>query len=277
MTRELFLFTELLRSLRAKTWILSLGAVVAVAIFAGTLALVSLLLHPGTPGWTTRLIAVPSPAFSQADLAALHERLLDDPAVAYVRYVFSPETTGGFEITLRSDSELVPLTERLQAWGMFEHVGPPREDSLAAWRAGWLNPEGRWITSALLLSLLGLTLLALYASLASARRSFAGELELLDLSGAPPPIRRAPFLLLGALYGLLGALLVHFAVDGAWAALGFAELWEPERIDQLSLRSLLLGLAFVGVGALLGWLAVHRYPSPFRRSRIRSSSVEIAE
>ena len=290
MTKELFMFKELLRSLQAKTWALSFAVVVAVAIFLGTLAFFSLLLQPAASGAGVRLIAVPHEDLSQADLADLHERLLSDPEIIQARYVFAPATAGArtgapsrFEISLRSDSELPPVTERLRGWGTFQQVGPPGPDSLEAWR-DWLNkPEKRWIALAILVSLFAIALMAIYGGLIAARRSFDGELELLELSGVPPQTLRIPFVLLGALYGLTGALLVGFLFDGLRTLVmssfrWFPELWESTVIDQLGVHGFLLGLAFAGVAGCLGWLTVQKYPSPFSRSRISSSSsAEAAE
>lgn len=293
MTKELFLFKELLRSLSARTWALSLAVVVIVAIFLATLSFFSLLLQPAASGTGVRLIAVPREELSQQDLANLHERLLSDPEITHVRYVFAPAATNNtagarngtpsrFEISLRSDSELSPVAERLRGWGTFRQVGPPGPDSLEAWK-GWLSkPEKRWVALAILASFLAIALFAIYGGLITARRRFAGELELLELSSMPLQTLRIPFVLLGALYGLTGALLVGFSFDSLRALLSsslhwFPELWESTVIDQLGVHGFLLGLAFAGVGGCLGWLTVQKYPSPFSRSRISSSSEEAVE
>ncbi|OGF56857.1 MAG: hypothetical protein A2Z21_08725 [Candidatus Fraserbacteria bacterium RBG_16_55_9] len=292
MIKEFFMFKELLRSLHAKTWALSFAIVLAVAVFLGTLAFFSLLLQPAASGAGVQLIAVPREDLSQADLAELHERLLRDPEILQVRYVFAPTVASNtaserkgapsrFEISLRSDSELFAVAERLRGWGEFQQVGPPGPDSLEAWR-DWLNkPEKRWIALAILASWLAIALFAIYGGLIMARRSFAGELELLELSGVPPQTLRVPFILLGALYGLTGALLVGFLFDGLRALMIssfrlFPELWESTVIDQLGVHGFLVGLAFAGVGGCLGWLTIQKYPSPFSRSRINSSSADVA-
>ena len=285
MSKELFLLKELLSSMRLKAWVFSLMAALAAAIFLGVLALVSLLVQPNVLGAGAQLIAVPLEDLSQVELTELHQKLMDDPAILQVRYDVASATAknGTFEITLSSTSDLASLGERLQGWGKFQNVGPPRGDSLESWRTWLLHSERRWITLAGLSLLLGLTLTALYGGLIAARRSFAGELELLELSGVTPQTLRTPFALLGFIYGLVGALLVGFGLDGLRAVLAFArtsmpELWESTVMDQLGARGFLLGLAFAGLGGLLGWFSIQKYPNPFRRSRISSSSAaEVAE
>ncbi len=293
MTKELFIFKELLRSLPARTWVLALVIVVAVAIFLGVVALVSFLLQPAAPGMGARLIAVPRDDLSQSDLSSLHERLLSDPEVVHVRFVFSSTATNRstdeqqrtpsrFEIVLRSDAELASVSERLRGWGAFRQVGPPGPDSLETWRDWLQNPETRWFALAGFLLLLAMTLLVIYGGLIASQRNFAGELELLELSGVSPQTLRIPFVLLGALYGLAGALLVGYLLDGLRALLEFSSLWLPEPwerdvIDQLGVRGFLFGLALSGVAGILGWLSAQKYPSPFKRSRISSSSADVTE
>lgn len=282
MTKELFIFKELLRSLPARTWVLALFIVVAVAIFLGAVALVSFLLEPAAPGMGARLIAVPRDDLSQSDLNSLHERLLSDPEVVQVRFAFSPTAASRFEIVLRSDAQLASVSERLRGWGAFRQVGPPGPDSLETWRDWLQHPVKRWFALAGFLLLLVMTLLVIYSGLIAARRNFAGELELLELSGVSPQALRIPFVLLGALYGLAGALLVGYLLDGLRALLEFSSLWLPEPwerdvIEQLGVRGFLFGLALSGVAGILGWLSVQKYPSPFKRSRISSSSADVAE
>jgi len=288
MTKELFLLKELLSSLRLKSWLLSLVAVMTAAIFLGTLALFWLLIPLESSSTVGQLLAIPREDLSQADLTSLHQRLLGDPDIVQVRYVFEPTLPGNvedqkrsprsrFEITLRSDAQTAAVLERLMGWDAFQSVAPPGPDSLEAWRDWLQRSQQRWIAWVGLALLFGLALFALYGCLRAARRRFAGELELLKLSGVDHSTLRTPFALLGFLYGLTGALLVGFIFDGLRILLALAFSWQPEfwestLIDQLGSRGFLLGLGFAGLGALLGWFSLQKYPSPFRRSRISSSS-----
>ena len=292
MTSELFLLKELLGSLKLKSWGLSLVAVVVAAIFLGVFTLFSFLIQPGSSGTGVQVLAIPGKDLSQSDLAALHQKLLDDPDIIEVRFVLptlsaeveeEKRSQSRFEITLRSDAQFSPVSERLMRWGTFQDIAPPGPDSLEAWRDWLQSSDRRWMAWTGLALLLGIALFALHGSLRAARRCFAGELELLEILGIAPQTLRIPFALVGFLYGLAGALLVGFVFDGLRAVLTLAfswrpELWESTLIDQLGSRGFLLGLAFAGLGALLGWFSLQRYPSPFKRSRISSSSAaEVAE
>lgn len=285
MSKELFLLKELLSSMRLRAWVFSLVAVMVAAIFLGVLALLSLLVQPNASAAGVRLIAIPLEDLSQVELSELHQKLMDDAAIVQARYDVASLTAknGEFEITLSSTADPVSLSERLRGWGKFQHVGPPSADSLESWRAWLLHSEKRWIALVGLILLLGLALAALYSGLSAARRSFAGELELLELSGVSSQTLRTPFALLGFLYGLVGALLVGFELDGLRAVLAFArtsipEIWESTVLDQLGARGFLLGIAFAGVCGFLGWRTIQKYPNPFRRSRTSSSSAaEVAK
>ncbi len=283
MSEALFLFRELLRSMGPRAWFPAALAVVSLAVLLGSLALASLLLTPESSPREDLLLGVPREDLSQSDLDALYRRLMADAAVAQVRYRFSPPESGGshFEIRLRTNSDLEAVIARLSAWDELQAVEAPTPEPPGALKAFLLDPERRWIALAALLAWGGLTLLLLYLSLLAARRSFTGELELLDLAGAHPQTMRLPFALLGVLLGAVGTAALEGLVIGAsaWlpsllAAIGelVPELGEPGAPLQIGLRGLLLGLLAIGLTGALGWLAAYRYPRPLSRSRISSSS-----
>lgn len=283
MSESLFLLRELLRSMGPRAWGSAALAVVGLAALLGGLALTSLLLTPEPSHQEGLLLAVPRGEPSQLDLDALYRRLMADPDVGQVRYRFAPPDSGEshFEIQLRANADLEAVIARLSAWDELQAVELPTPEPPGALKVLLLDPERRWIALAVLLTWGGLTLLLLYLSLLAARRSFAAELELLDLAGANPQTIRLPFALLGVLLGAAGTALLEGVLIGAsaWPPLLSTvtgrlapELGEPGALIQIALRGLFLGLLSTGLAGALGWLAAHRYPRPLSRSRTSSSS-----
>jgi len=285
----LFVFWELLRALRLRTWLLSLLAIGLGALLLGSLALVTLLLEPEPAERDHRLIAVPEEGLSQSDLATLYQTLLADPAVLYVRYVFEEDLgQSHFEITLRSDADPEEVRAQLIRWGVFQEVIRPQPEPSGPLKAFLLDPRGRWGVLGGLALLAVSAFLALVFALASARRGFAGELLLLERAGAPPQTALLPFAFLGLLYGLGSALGVAALTLIASLAAGSAlrtflpELSHPGDSLQIGLRGVLFGLIYMGLSGLLGLafapkplraLALsQRYPKPRKRSRMRASS-----
>ena len=289
MNSALFVFWELLRSLKLRTWLLSALAIGLGALLLASLALITLLLEPEPAKREDRLIAVPKENLSQSDLATLHQTLLADPSVFHVRYVFG-ETAGQsyFEITLQPDVDPEEAQTRFRSWGVFQDVIRPQPESPGPLKALLLDPKGRWVTLGGFGLLTVAAFLALIAAIASARREFAGELLLLERSGAHPQTIRLPFAFLGLLYGLASALSV--AVCAFIASLAFSlalrkflpELSHPGAFLQIGLRGVLLGVIYTGLSSLFGLLLaprplqplplVQRYPKPRKRSRMRASS-----
>ncbi len=278
MSSELFVSKELVRSLNAKAWLLSLAAVGLVALLSGVLALASLLIQPRSG--EIRLIAMLRANISEEEINELHRRLLAEPEVLRSRYVLAPasiRSSGHFEISVKAEANLDGVMARLRSWGAFQEISSPASDSIIEeLRAALLAPKLRWLVLAALAALLGSTLLVIYAALAKARQGFVGELELLVLSGASPRTMQFPFVLLGALYGLAGALLVELILYGAQIWMD-AALISPEALAHLGIRGFLLGLILAGLGGGLGRLVAQRYPSPLSRSRMSSSSAGVGE
>lgn len=272
MSGELFVFKELLRSLEGKAWGLSLVAVIFLAMLLSSLVLLWLWIQP----YGARLIAVPREEISEEQIDQLHKRLLSDPEIAQARYAFGiPGQSQGdlnhFEILVYPGVDLKAVIERLSGWSEFRKVTLPSSGSLGSLRAVVQSPW--WPAMTTLSVLLGIALM--YWALSLARKSFAGELKLLWLSGAAMRTIQLPFVLLGALYGFAGMLLLELLTYLP----GPSNLFGPEEIAQMAVRGFLLGLAFAGVGAILGWLVAHththKYPRPLRRSRMSASSAGV--
>ena len=292
MSSALYLFRELLRSLSVRSWALAALAVVVLALTLQLFALGSLLLEPRSSPSLEGLIAVPLGSLSQVELAELHQRLLEDPDIAGVRFLFPSskreakgEAMGYYRITLRKGLSPDVVIARLLGWGVFERVEEPQPEPPGLVR-GWVeSPQGRWLLLGGLLGIAGLALGLLVGSVRAAQRSFQAERDLLELSGVDPAVIRRPFALLGGLYAALGALLAaaSAATAGAWVSpdspspwlqKALPELLERGAFTQLGVRALLLGILLLGIGAGLGHLAAraYKYPSPRSRSRISSSS-----
>jgi cell division transport system permease protein len=112
---------------------------------------------------------------------------------------------------------------------------------------------------------LGAALLVIANTIRLAVYARRDEIEIMKLVGATDQYVRAPFLLEGALQGLLGAGLAlgsvasldHWLLPRAQQALSFASGVAAPRIDLLQSASLLVAGTLVG---LLGsWLAVSRF------------------
>lgn len=282
-----YAFKELIGSLDARAWAWSFAAVVGVVVLSGSLSLCSLLLEPEGTNAEFTVLAVPHADLSQTELGALYRRLETDPAVARARYLFPSEgdsaaASGRFRIALHPGHDPEDVIARLRGWGAFREVAVPSSPPPGAVRAWLLNPDNRWGVLTGFSALFGLTLLAIYMGLRAARAGLAGELDLLRLAGVEPAVVRTPFVLLGGLYGLIGAIAVLLLSisGGVWLsgpALSddLPELAETHALTALGLRGFVLGLILSLFGAALGRLAApaQRYPSPLRRSRISSSEV----
>lgn len=304
MSGSLYLFRELLRSLSPGSGLLAALAVGGIALALLLIALASLVLEPRSLPPQEGLIAVPLGSLSQAELAEVHTRLLEDPDIAGVRFVFlkregtSGQTAapgspkggegsrglGAYRIALRRGASAEAVIARLVGWGVFERVEEPQPEPPGLVRAWVEGPPGRWLLLGGLLLGVAVALGLLGLSLRAAQRSFRAERELLELSGVDPAVIRRPFALLGGLYAALGALLAALLAAGGGRGLvpapgselarALPELLEPGAFTQLGVRALLLGVVFVALGAGLGHLVArsYKYPSPRSRSRTSSSS-----
>lgn len=278
MSSTLYLFRELLRSLSVGSWALAALAMVGLAWTLQLFALGSLLLELRSSPSLEGLIAVPLESLSQAELAELHRRLLEDPDIAGVRFLLSSpeggesggEARGYYRIALRRGLSPDAVIARLTRWGVFERVEEPQPEPPGLVRVWVESPPGRGLLLGGLLAVAGLTLGLLVGSLRAAQRSFRAERDLLELSGVEPAVIRRPFALLGGLYAALGALLaVALAALGErilpteasppWLQRALPELLERGTFPQLGMRALLLGILFVGIGAGLGQITARTY------------------
>lgn len=282
-------FKQLVRSFHLKAWLCSAIAVASVALLSGAVALFSVLAEPGLPTPRSEIYAVPGATLSQAQLGALYRKLQADPDVQRVRFLFADPANGEpgrFRLNLEPGSNPEAVMDRLTGWNELEQLtqpAPPPPGSVD----GWLSqPQNRRGFLAGLLLLVAVVPLAIYVGIAAARASFAGELEMLRLSGVDPVSLRAPFAVLGGLLGVSGALLIAVmgyvaaswlpAAAPHWLETAVPELLEPGAVLSLGIRTVLLGLLIGLAGAGLGWLVsrghAYKYPKPLSRSRISASS-----
>jgi len=251
----LLAFMELLRSLGFRAWALWLAALLLLAASMGALVTAALALSPRSYEGA-HLSALPREDLSQAELVRLYEELKGDPQIQRVHYTFKEGAPwGSFEISLVRGQDPDEVMEKLRGWGTFREVIRPLPEPAGPLEDLLKDPRARpiWMGGLSLLILAALTLT--YLALRACVRGFAGELELLRLSGAPPATLHLPFVLAGVLHGLLAMVLVVML-------LYWGRAWLEQLSPQLSgarqtivFYGFLLGALFGGLGGLLGLLA----------------------
>jgi len=283
MNPPLIAFQELLRSLSGRAWGLAGLAALMTSLTVAAMVVVSLIADPAAPPMQAQIYAVPEPELSQEQLGQLYDTLRSDPDIARARYRFGPppsdlasDVEGHFVIALRAGVGASAALARLQSWGEIQRAIKPETSPNSA--RLWLGGNGALVGLGLAVLTI-VTFVCLYSALREARTDFAGPIDLLHLAGVAPLTLRAPFVLLGALYGVIAvALLLAFTLAGPlirWdRALTSLAPSLNAPLATFGLRSLILGLAFGLVfGGVGGWSApAQRYPKPLSRSRISASS-----
>jgi len=261
---QMFLFRELLGSVRAKSAIYFLFAGIFLFIFLGSIACFFVIsptsVTRSTEGQPIEEIRV----FFSARLssATINQWFLDwreRDDIAALRYQFTEErdgtgASGLFVVTPTDPARASALAEEFRGIdGVVDVVEVPRE----------LAIEGPSVSLVIRIILLVALVVTIVASLFCFRRgfqelltSFSGEIRMLRLSGVADRIVTLLVVALGILTGLLCGLLLlatlyllhRIALSNVDAFLLFGGL-------QSGLRILAVGMAGIGLGTILGGLS----------------------
>lgn len=268
MSTQLFIFGELLGTVRGKGGALLAAVVLLILSF---LALFSSFFLLGTPTKEESGSLLPpgevivhlSPRLSPEAVEKLYLKIREREEVRRINYLFAQELEES-----RAGGILVIRTVEPQAFATLVEAlgsvnGIMRIDSPVSSKKDVLL-----LSTPLRIALLAGLVVSVVASLIVARHgfrellhSFAGEIRLMRLSGTAERAIQPPIIALGVLCGILASLvlilalyLLHsFAVSHPQAVLRVASgLVEPERVLTVSLLSLLLGLVIGGLVGVLG-------------------------
>lgn len=243
----LYLLKELFKTLNLKSFVFSGLALLACFVALSGFALVA---FPGGADLFGRveIVAVLKDDITASEINELYLKIQSWMEVASIKYVpkeaaKEPLVKDYLEITLKDPKDAVSVSATLQDTHHF-----PQIESVIASQPSPLSiylqrvPKREAVVWGALASLFLISLLMIRFAIGSLANSFMGQIEILQLSGVSPSTIRSPFVLVGILYGLLGAsgtvLLLHLAP----VELGFGE----------AEARLIMAISSGGLGALLG-------------------------
>ncbi len=271
---------------RSRPWaqVLTLGSVALAMVLVGSVLLIAQNLSRLTDDWGSgATVAVDlAEAVPPADVARIRQALKETPGVRRVTWVSPAQAKSRLLRGLGPDARLVAEVDESFLPASFEVVlGGDRSTVLAAQRRmtrmakvvpgvesvrtveTWFHRLGRLVTG-IRMAGLGLGLLVLFACgyiiMSTVRLRFVDrrqELQIMRLMGATERFIRTPFLMEGALLGLVGAALATGMLYGLFLLLGsrihslFGTSVSVSKLGFLPLSQVAYGL---GVGALCGLL-----------------------
>ncbi|MCR4403777.1 MAG: hypothetical protein NUW06_00495 [Candidatus Acetothermia bacterium] len=272
------LLQELLRLLRRK----GLGSLlVAWLLLVLFLALLDLFILAGRGLEEVaggELLVPLTPGLLPSKIDQLYLEIREWEEVAQVRFIFGEEVRAGlvklslpdlagdlFRVQLRDPGEVASVKERLEKLPGVASVISYDRGALE----GFFRTLGRlrWPLLALIVVLGLLALIRLRAALRALITSFSGELRLLHLSGVARKTMGRPFVLLAALLGLGGGLLLTLGLylTHNWGRVhtealyrSFPGLLEPQTVLALALLSIGFGLLIGLLGGMWSLLTLRR-------------------
>jgi len=266
MSTFMFLFRELLGSIRAKTgFLLTLSG---LFVFASLAAFAALLLVGGADAATRdpeylapeEVILHLSPRLSADAVNDLYVELWGRDDVRSIVFRFaeevSPGSTGGrFFVRATSAAAAAGLIELAETMNGVTQVeaGEPIPAPVPV----GLTPTMRIVLLVVLTACVAISLLLGRLGYRGLLASFLGEIRVMRLSGAPEKAIVLPVVSLGVLLGLLTGLLLVVGIFLAQYALGdgpagAASVAFDGRALTVSLAGLVLGLLLGGLIGLLG-------------------------
>ena len=260
MSTFLFLFRELLGSIRARS--AALLSASSLCVFVCLASFATLLLVGGTTDVVERgalgaaeIVVDLSPRLSAETVNGLYLQIRQRPDVASISFRFaqelSPGSTGGRFFIRTSSAEAMP--------GVLAAVAAM--DGITEAEGGEVAPssEGFALSVSARIGLLASLVLSVALSLILARGgyrallgAFHGEIRIMRLSGTSERTIAPPIVGLGVLMGLLSGLLLVVGIYLGQYALGEA----TSGVSGLASGGRVLGVTFAGLtlGVLLGSL-----------------------
>lgn len=236
-----YLFKELIRQgLNAKSVILSALAVLGCILF---LSGFWMIVSQGALFGSVQIIAILKEEAALAEINQLYLEIRSWTEVASLKYVPKEAVKSRrFEIALKDPEDAPSVAASLQGFSPIETVLAPKPSSLNLYLQK--IPQREAVVWGTLSFLLLISMGMIRWALRSLMKSFKGQIEILKLAGVSPATIRSPFVFMGILYGLLGAL---------GAVLLFYLVLEANGL-------LVMALATAGFGILLGalgsWLSL---------------------
>lgn len=244
-----FLLKELAHTLittgRALAW-----AAGAVIVSAASLLVLALLLVAASGWGENRLIVLFQPEVSSEQIRGLYRQVLKWEAVSEV----SPPQDGVLRVTVRRLADIEEFEAALRELPGVSDVQTYKKGALRAALSAQDGAQTAAIFIAIVVALAAL--IALAAALRALVEAWAGELEILYLSGLPPPAIRWPFFGMTLLYALAGAVLAIVLLlltrNSSEIHFWLPELWQPGGISHATLWILVFALGMGSVAGLLG-------------------------
>jgi len=209
MRVSLYLLKELFKVLSFKSFVLSILAVLLCFIFLSGLVLIA---SEGTYLFgRVEIVAVLKDDTAVAEINKLYLEIRDWNEVASLKYV--PKETakslskGHLTITLKDPEDAESVSASLQDAQRF-----PQIENVIASKLSPLSvfiqkiPQREAVFWGVFAFLFFMAIAMLRLALSSLRKSFRGQIEILQLAGVNPGTIRLPFVFMGILYGLVGAL-----------------------------------------------------------------------
>ncbi len=271
----MFVFRELVGTIRIKTGMLFLGLITAIFAF---LAIFSCFFLAGTPVETRALPASPpgevtvylSPRLSNQEINALYQSLLARPDVAQIHFLLGSELTpprmgGAFVIQATSPSAAATLGKVIGSLAGVEKTSVVQQATHIHLNLSLPARIG------LLLGLVVTGFLALFiarATFLNLLHDFAPHIVLMELAGAPERTLQSAIIVLGLICGLVAGVLliavVYIIHTSALSPSGTllstaAGFTDSARVLVASLLSLLIGLVFGGLAGILGASFIPRF------------------
>ncbi len=267
MNPGVFIFRELIGTMRVKSGALFLMMIVLLFVFLGVFSCFFILgtpengasIHTGSPEEITVYL---SPRITTAAIQELYQNLLERDDVLSVIYTFAEELSsdrfgGAFRVRAVDQRKVASLAAELkQTPGVTDVIVPARAASFSGIKLS--SPERIGLLIGLLVSGLSSLFVARMAFM-ELLRGFSSEIKLLRLSGTSERTIQIPVAFLGLSAGLLAGLILLIviyvlhasAVSGALLATA-AGLLDRGRVLTAGLLSLFLGVLMGLLSGVLG-------------------------
>ena len=251
----LYLLKELFKALSFKSVVLSILAVLLCFI---TLSIISLIASEGIHLFgRLEIAAVLKDDTPHDEINRLYLEIQSWHEVASIKYVPSQAVKSPLKsylkIELKDPEDAESVSASLQDAQRFPQIEEVIASKLSPLSVSLQKiPQGEVVFWGVLAFLFLMTIAMIRLALGSLQKSFRGQIEILQLAGVNPGTIRLPFVFMGILYGLLGALatLLFFSLASS-AKLGFR--W-AETTTALCIGGLGLGV----IGGLFSLRLGHR-------------------